>query len=211
MTVPAETGISEALSEKILAFVEREAGRDAELSPEDEAMVRELLATDPEAQALAADFRDVDTGLKAMFQAFDNMPVSEELIERIRALDVPVTPVDRDEETGKVVTFTPTPAARTRTYGLLAAAASLALIIAGGGLFYQNQAQQSLEQALAELEADRSAQQTRIQDLEIEADSLEERLASTANAQIDAETALSTATSEYRTASGRPGDHYGGP
>ena len=43
----ADNGISEELTEKIFAFVDRGAGRDAPLSSEDEAMVRELLETDP--------------------------------------------------------------------------------------------------------------------------------------------------------------------
>lgn len=76
--------MSDQLSEKIFTYVEREAGRDVLLSPEDEAMVRRLLATDPAAQALADDFRDVDAGLKAMFQAFGNMSVPEELVMLIQ-------------------------------------------------------------------------------------------------------------------------------
>jgi len=73
------------LSEKILAYVEREVGRDAPLSPEDEAMVRELLLKDPAARARADEFRDVDTDLKAAFQALGTIPVSEELMRRIQA------------------------------------------------------------------------------------------------------------------------------
>ena len=48
--------LPDELIEKVFALVEREAGRDAPLSPEDEVMVRELLATDPAAQAVAAEF-----------------------------------------------------------------------------------------------------------------------------------------------------------
>jgi len=83
--MPDDADIPVELSEKILAYVEREAGRDALLSPEDEVMVRALLAKDPATRALADDFRDVDTGLKAMFQAFGNIPVSEERMKRIHA------------------------------------------------------------------------------------------------------------------------------
>jgi len=75
------------LSEKILAYVEREAGRDAPLSPEDEAMVRELLRKDPAARTHADEFLDVDTDLKAAFQALGSIPVSEELMRRIQAQD----------------------------------------------------------------------------------------------------------------------------
>ena len=67
--MPTDTGISDELTEKIFAFVDREAGRDAPLSPEDEALVRDLLETDPAARALADEFRATNTGLDAMFQA----------------------------------------------------------------------------------------------------------------------------------------------
>ena len=73
------------LSEKILAYVEREAGRDAPLLSEDEAMVRELLRRDPAARARADEFRDVDTDLKTAFQALGAIPVSKELMRRIQA------------------------------------------------------------------------------------------------------------------------------
>lgn len=76
--------LSDDLMEKICAYVEREAGRDPLLSPEDEAMARELLATDPAARALADEFRDVDTGLKGMFRAFANIPLSEDVATFIR-------------------------------------------------------------------------------------------------------------------------------
>ena len=195
--MPGDTSISEAQSEKILAFVEREAGRDAPLSPEDEKRVRELLATDPEAQALADEFRDSDTGLKVMFQAFDNMPVSEELIERMRA---PYEPIalrsEEDEENDTVVPFSQKPAAQRRSYGPLAMAASLALMVAGGGLLYQYQGQQRLEQAMAELEGDRSTLQGRVEQLAANTGSLQDELAAVGAAREDAETALSTANSD---------------
>ena len=103
--MPAEIEIPEELSEKILAFVEREVGRDALLSSEDEAMVRELLATDPAAQALADDFRDIDTGLKGMFQAFGNIPVSKEQMQRIHAQDQAFEAKTKDAAVEKVVAF----------------------------------------------------------------------------------------------------------
>ena len=85
--MPDDADIPVELSEKILAYVEREAGRDAPLSPEDEAMVRELLLKDPSARARADEFRDVDTDLKAAFQALGTIPVSKELMRRIHAQD----------------------------------------------------------------------------------------------------------------------------
>ena len=135
--MPSETDIAVELSEKILAFVEREAGRDAPLSADDEAMVRELLATDPAAQALADDFRDVDTSLKAAFQALGDIPVSDELMERIHAQDQAFAAKITEATTDKVVAFAPATKPTTRSYAPLAAAASLALVIAGGGFVYQ--------------------------------------------------------------------------
>ncbi len=70
--------MSDDLMDKIFAYVEREAGRAPLLSPEDEAMVRQLLATDPAARGLADDFRDLDARLKGMFLALGNIPMSEE-------------------------------------------------------------------------------------------------------------------------------------
>ena len=66
-------------------------------------MVRALLLKDPAARALADDFRDVDTGLKAMFQAFGNMPVSEELMRRIHAQDEAFEARENKATAGKVV------------------------------------------------------------------------------------------------------------
>jgi len=172
--VQSETDIPVELSEKILAFVEREAGRDAPLSPDDEAMVRELLATDPAAQALADDFRDVDTDLKAAFDALGDIPVSDELMERIHAQDQAFA-AKSEATTDKVVAFPEATKPTTRSYAPLAAAASLALVVAGGGFLYQFEARKDLEQTVAELEAERSTQQSWIDDLEVEADNLQDR------------------------------------
>ena len=72
--------ISDDLKEKICAYVEHEAGHGSLLSPEDEAMVRQLLTTDPAARALADEFRDLDTRLKGLFQAFGKIPMSKEMM-----------------------------------------------------------------------------------------------------------------------------------
>jgi anti-sigma factor RsiW len=105
--MPDDADIPIELSEKILAYVEREAGRDVLLSPEDEAMVRELLVKDPAVRALADDFRDVDTGLKAMFRAFDNIPVSEKLMQRIHAQNEAFEARERKSAADNVVRFKP--------------------------------------------------------------------------------------------------------
>jgi anti-sigma factor RsiW len=72
-----ETELPDELIDKIFALVERDAGRDAPLSPEDEAMVRKLLATDPAAQAVAADFGLLNTRLDQLADVSDlQMPDS---------------------------------------------------------------------------------------------------------------------------------------
>ena len=83
--MPLHPDYSDELVEKIFAYVDREFGRDAPLSPEDEAMVRELLRTDPAARKLAGEFREVDKCLDEMFQAGDAIPISEDLVRLIRA------------------------------------------------------------------------------------------------------------------------------
>jgi len=66
-----ETDLPDELIDKIFALVEREAGRDAPLSPQDEAMVRRLLATDPAAQAVAVDFGLLNTRLDELADVSD--------------------------------------------------------------------------------------------------------------------------------------------
>lgn len=61
--------LSEGQVEKIIVYAEREAGHDALLSPEDEAMVRDLLATNPSAQVFLDDFRETDARFTALIDA----------------------------------------------------------------------------------------------------------------------------------------------
>ena len=93
-----------------------------------------------------------------------------------------------------MVAFAPATKPTTRSYAPLAAAASLALVIAGGGFLYQFEARKDLEQTLAELEEVRSTQQSRLDELEVETGSLQDQLATATDAREDAETALSAAT-----------------
>lgn len=80
LTMSDDDAITDELSEKIYAYVMREAGHhDVPLSSEEEAMVRALLATDPAARALADDFRDVDSRLKGLFEALGKIPMSKAL------------------------------------------------------------------------------------------------------------------------------------
>ena len=81
----ANPEIPEELHEKLVGYLEWEAGRDVPPSPEDEKLVRELLSKNPAARTLAEDLREVDRGLVAMFDALGRIPVSDELMRRIRA------------------------------------------------------------------------------------------------------------------------------
>ena len=58
----ADSGLSDEIAEKIVAFVDREAGRDAPLTADDEALVRRLIAEDPAARTLADELRATNTG-----------------------------------------------------------------------------------------------------------------------------------------------------
>lgn len=69
--IPDHADLPDELIEKIFALVERSVGRDAPLSPEDEVMVRNLLATDPTAQAVAADFGRLNTRLDQLVDVGD--------------------------------------------------------------------------------------------------------------------------------------------
>lgn len=139
MNVQAETDHTDELAVKIFAYVDREAGRDAPLSPEDELMVRDLLKTDPAAQALAEDFRATNTSLDDLCNGGD-IDVPDKLVSLILTHGDLNTESERDQEvTGEIIPFTPTPAPEKKTwvYHPLAAAASIVAIIASGGLLYQ--------------------------------------------------------------------------
>ncbi len=81
-------GISDELSLKIFAYVEREAGRDAPLSPDDEKRVRDLLASDPTARAEADDWRAFNRAMERIFEPYKEFAAiapPEELAPVIRA------------------------------------------------------------------------------------------------------------------------------
>lgn len=87
LNVHADTDISDELSEKIFAFVDREAGRDAPLSPEDEALVRDLLEKNPAARALAEEFRATEAGLQGFFDAVARAASKMSVPEALRGLN----------------------------------------------------------------------------------------------------------------------------
>ncbi len=187
MSVQAETEFSDELMEKIVAYVEREEGRDAPLSPEDEAMVRKLLETSPAAQALADDLRSTNARLSDLFEASTEVEVPEHLVTMIRAHGALRTEREGGRATGKVIPFRdePEPAKRTRSYAPLAAAASIALVLAGGGLLYQNtvfdQERQQFQAELAGAETTLAERVTELQQLQTEQATQERRLTSLAD------------------------------
>ena len=136
------------MAEKIVAFVDREAGRDAPLTAEDEATVRRLIEEDPAARALVDDLRATNAGLDTLLEDVASVEVPDKLVALIRghgANEVAIAepgfgdqPRAADGETGgdgEVVTLHQH-APRGRSYGPLAAAASLALLISSGALFH---------------------------------------------------------------------------
>lgn len=200
--MPADTGISDELSEKILGYVEREAGRDWPLSPEDEAMVRDLLEKDPAAQALADGFRRSNANLDAMFDT-TAVSVPDELVAMIRAHGARrseraggTDEVGAAPTSGEVVSFPPEPTAKTWSYGPLAAAASLALVVAVGALVYNIRAQDELERTVAELENERQTQQVQIETQRAETGSLDEQLDVATAARREAEMAFTAASGD---------------
>ena len=140
----ADSGLSDEMVEKIVAFVDREAGRDAPLTADDEAMVRRLIADDPAARALADDLRATNAGLDSLLDDVAAVEVPQSLVALIQghAANEVAAPAFGGADAGgtaesgtDVVQMQP-PAARRRSYGPLAAAASIALMIASGALFH---------------------------------------------------------------------------
>lgn len=136
------------MAEKIVAYVDREAGRDAPLTAEDEAAVRRLIEEDPAARALADELRATNAGLDTLLDDVASVEVPDKLVALIRGHgddDVAIAESgfgDRQKAAesdaggvGEVVDFRQQ-APRGRSYGPLAAAASLALLISSGALFH---------------------------------------------------------------------------
>lgn len=141
----ADPHISDELAERIVAFVDREAGRDAPLTADDEAMVRELLEHDAEAQRFAEELRATNAGLDTLLDDVAAIEVPDKLVSLIRghgASDVliagqpetPTSPEDADGA-GDVVELGP-PVATGFGYGALAAAASIAFFVSSGALLH---------------------------------------------------------------------------
>ncbi|MEM7041179.1 MAG: hypothetical protein AAF543_00065 [Pseudomonadota bacterium] len=158
----ADSGLSDEMVEKIVAFVDREAGRDAPLTADDEAMVRRLIADDPAARALADELRATNAGLDTLLDDVAAVDVPENLVALIQghaAKEIAAPAFGRAESDGAagpeghVVDMQP-PAVRRRSYGPLAAAASIAMMIASGALY---QVYTTSEEERARLQAELAA------------------------------------------------------
>jgi len=133
----------------VFAFVEREAGRDAPLSTEDEALVRELLESNLAAQVFADEMRATNRDL-GMLCNVDDIEVPEELVTMIRAHGD--LRKKRAGEGSNVVPLREAPATRTWSRGALAVAAAIVLIFAAGAGFYTFQTKKELEQTVAKMQ-----------------------------------------------------------
>jgi anti-sigma factor RsiW len=171
----ADPGISDELAEKVVAFVDREAGRDAPLTPDDEAMVRELLKSDPAVQKLAEDLRATNAGLDTLLDDVATVQVPAHLEALIRghaAQDILIP--DRQQQDGTAASSEGRgdgvgwrqSSPPGFGYGAVAAAASIAFFISCGVLLHFYTAfQESRSRLEAELAAASDASQTVEQDL----------------------------------------------
>ena len=131
------TDIHPDLAEKVIAFVDREAGRGAPLSFEDEAHVQWWLARDLSVRTFAEDCEALNTALDGIFDSVKNVEVPSSLVEMIHAHNgteegapASVVPLRRHRQEKVAV-------APRRSYGWLAAAASFCLLAVGAGAIYQ--------------------------------------------------------------------------
>ena len=78
--------ISEELYEKLADFVDREAGLDVPLSPEDEAMVRDLIESDRNVAMGVESLRATAKALTSFYDDAADLEVSAQLVALIRSL-----------------------------------------------------------------------------------------------------------------------------
>jgi anti-sigma factor RsiW len=139
----ADSDISDELAEKIVAFVDREAGRDAPLTADDEAMVRGLIAENPAVRALVEELRATNAGLDTLLDDVAAVDVPEGLVALIKghgdsevAVFQPKSGDEGETEESDEAKAGYQPPPRRVGYGPLAAAASIALLISSGALYY---------------------------------------------------------------------------
>lgn len=77
--------ISAELHEKLVAFVDREAGLDAPLTFEEEVLVLDLLDRDAAVHTLVEEMRTINVGLNGLLDAVAAIEVSDKLIALIRS------------------------------------------------------------------------------------------------------------------------------
>jgi len=146
-------GMDDEIAEKVVAFVDREAGRGAPLSPDDEEMVRRLIERDPAVRALVDELRATNAGLDTLLDDVAAVEVPEKLVSMIRghgSSDVaivdhrtedgnlapdPKEATANEADHGDVVAFRE-PQRSGFSYGALAAAAAVALLISTGALYH---------------------------------------------------------------------------
>ncbi|MGH1480486.1 MAG: hypothetical protein ACRBM6_17445 [Geminicoccales bacterium] len=177
----ADPNFSDDVLEKIVAFIDREAGRDAPLTPEDEAMVRDLLLKDAEAQRLAEDLRTTNAGLDTLLDDVAAVQVPDKLVSLIRShasndVLVAMQPATSTEQTvredeAEIVELRPVVPSGFG-YGGLAAAASLLLFASLGALLHVTTTYQDdrarFERILAEASATSDVNQEQLADASAE-------------------------------------------
>ncbi len=181
----ADPDMPDGLVEKIVAFVDREAGRDAPLTADDEAMVRELLEHDLAAQRLAEDLRATNAGLDTLLDDVAAVEVPEKLVALIRGHDAnqiliadePVAAAsERKSDSGAAIVDLRRPSLPGFGYGGLAAAASLAFLVSFGALLYVYTTYQEdrahLERTLAEASKASNIRQKELADASAEVQEL---------------------------------------
>ena len=167
--------LSDELQDKIVAFIEREAGRDAPLTADDEAMVRDLLERDEEARHFAEELRSANAGLDTLFDDVAAIAVPDQLVALIRghqASDVaiaarpqePKSKSDRNDQ-GGLAELRPLEAPG---FGYGAVAASIALFVSLGTLLHVYTSSKDdrlrLETSLAETSKAADARQKELAD-----------------------------------------------
>ena len=148
----AAAAISDEMIEKLVAFVDREDGRDAPLSVEDEAMIRRMITHDPAASAFVDELRATNAELGSLLDSVADVEVPPHLASMIRChgsgdVAIAAIPQTRDHapktkaddggsgEEADIVSFRQLAAQPRRTYGPVAAAATIACLISTAALF----------------------------------------------------------------------------
>ncbi|MEM9439045.1 MAG: hypothetical protein AAGA73_01220, partial [Pseudomonadota bacterium] len=139
----AEGTISDELAEKIVAFVDREAGRDAPLSADDIMMIRRLINEDAHVASLVEELRATNAGLDTLLDDVAAVDIPDDLValvqghgsKDIAVLEPNPTPMEPAIQSDAITPFSDEPQSRIGL-GPLATAASIALLLSTGALYY---------------------------------------------------------------------------